>query len=336
MSSTGSGQDDLARVAELASETNEHVTHQHVVSKVLLKQFAMPTKKGSGLQVQPYDLRHLDRLLKTRAPRGLCQVENFVSYASGSLEAQWGEVERGLPYAFAAVKHGTALSDSRTDKVLRDLIALHYVRSQHYREVFHRVFDETYREQRRWLLTEGREILQVASWQRTGLYAPGPQALDLRADEVLRPTVEAYLNGALFRVRIEDNFRKARQFAAQSALQILEPEDGEFLIGDNPALTMRYEGDHLLYGMALGDSHTTVLPIGPRHALALAPANEYVRASKAAVDQINVLQIKAARRYVYTRPGSRLAELIRRVGRLWTADHVQQEAIQSLRNPDAG
>ncbi|MBB5109694.1 hypothetical protein [Streptomyces spectabilis] len=45
--------------------------------------------------------------------------------------------------------------------MLRDLIALHYVRSQHYREVFHRAFSETYREQRRWSLAEGREILHV-------------------------------------------------------------------------------------------------------------------------------------------------------------------------------
>lgn len=68
------------------------------------------------IQVQPYNLRRLDRLLKTRAPRGLCQVENFVSYASGSLEAQWGEIERELPHTFTAVKHRTALSDSCTDQ----------------------------------------------------------------------------------------------------------------------------------------------------------------------------------------------------------------------------
>ncbi|MFB7248975.1 DUF4238 domain-containing protein [Streptomyces populi] len=319
--STVAGSGDLNRIAELTPEASANVRHQHVISQVLLREFATPSKRVSGRHVQPYDLRHPERRLKTRAPRGVAQIENFVPFASASLEDTWGEVERELPDAFAAVKAGDAFNDPHIGTVLRDLIALHYVRSQHYRELFHRLFAETYQEQRRWLLTNGALRLQAAALERTGLYTTGPQGLAARADELLDVMMTTYRNGSLLRVRIEDNFGKARQLISRSPLEILEPEEGEFLIGDNPALTVRHHDDKLLYSMALGDAHSTVLPIGPRHMLALGPADRYAAAAKADVDRMNVLQIKASRRYVYTRPGSPLAPMIREVSHHWLADH---------------
>ncbi|MEU8789755.1 DUF4238 domain-containing protein [Streptomyces sp. NPDC048643] len=319
--STVAGSGDLARIAELTPQANANVRHQHVISQVLLREFAMPGKRVSGRHVQPYDLRHPERRLKTRAPRGVAQIENFVPFASASLEDLWGAVERELPNALDAVKAGDAFNDPHIGTVLRDLIALHYVRSQHYRELFHRLFVETYHEQRRWLLTDGAPRLQAAVLERTGLHTAGPQGLAARADEVLDVMMTTYHNGSLLRVRIEDSFGKARQFISRTPLEILEPEDGEFLIGDNPALTVRHRDDLLLYSMALGDAHSTVLPIGPRYMLALGPADRYATASKADVDRMNVLQIKASRRYVYTRPGSPLAPMIREVSHHWLADH---------------
>ncbi|MET8453935.1 DUF4238 domain-containing protein [Streptomyces sp. NPDC005209] len=321
---TTTGNQDMARIAELASQADRRVIRRHVISQVLLREFAAPAKRGCGLHVQPYDLQHPQRRLKGRAPRGVGQIENFVPYASASLEAQWGAVEQELPDVFTAVKRGNALGDPHIRTVLRDLVALHYVRSQHYRDLFHRVFAEAYQQRRGWLLTEGQELLRTASLHRTGLHTTGPQGIALRADQVLSPRLAAYRSGALLRVRIEDSFHKARELMAQWSLEILEPEDGEFLIGDNPALTVRYEGTNLLYSMALGDSHTTVLPIGPRHMIALGPADVHGRIPKHLVDHMNVLQLKAARRYAYTRPGSPLAALIREIGPHWIADHPLQ------------
>ncbi|MER7683080.1 DUF4238 domain-containing protein [Streptomyces sp. NPDC096934] len=326
---TGAGTGDLTRIAELAPQARANVAHQHVISQVLLREFATPAKRVSGLHVQPYDLRHPDRRLKTRSPRGVGQIEHFVPYASASLEARWGEIEQELPAAISAVKAGEALGDPHICAILRDMIALHYVRSQHYRELFHRIFAAFYQERRRWFLTEGVQVLQAASLERTGLHTTGPQGLAVRADEIMSSFTDFYRTGALFRVRIEDAFGKVRRLMAHSPLEILEPEEGEFLIGDNPALTVRQDGDSLLYSMALGDSHTTVLPIGPGHMLALAPADAYAPIPKAVVDRMNVLQIKAAHRYVYTRPGTPLAPMIREVSRHWVADHLQRNGPRS-------
>ncbi|WP_328842866.1 DUF4238 domain-containing protein [Streptomyces sp. NBC_00258] len=320
---TAPGRGDLEKIAELAAQADDQVVKQHTVSRALLREFAAPANRGCGWHVQPYDLNHPERRLKTRTPRGVGRIENFVSYASASLEALWGEVEQDLPDVFTAAKRGEALEDPHPRRVLQDLIALHYVRSQHYREVFHRVFAETYQEQLSWLLTEGRPLLERASVERTGLHTAGPQGLQLRADEVLGLTVGAYRNGALLRVRIEDSFAKTRQFVARMGLEILEAQESEFLIGDNPALTVRYEGNQLRYSMALGDAHSAVLPIGPRHMIALAATDAYGRIPAALVDRMNVLQIKAARQYVYTRPHSPLAALISEVAPQWIKEHPQ-------------
>ncbi|MET8412574.1 DUF4238 domain-containing protein [Streptomyces sp. NPDC005195] len=112
-------------------------------------------------------------------------------------------------------------------------------------------------------------------------------------------------------MRIEADFDRTRQLMAPYALEILEPEESEFLIGDNPALAVRREGDRLSSGMALQDAHTTVLPIGPHHMLALGKTSLQGCLTKSAVDKLNTLQIEAAREYVYTRPRSSLAAMIR-------------------------
>ncbi|NUK86281.1 DUF4238 domain-containing protein [Streptomyces lunaelactis] len=314
------GSEDLSRLAELASEAGNQVARQHVVSQVLLRQFATPVRHASGLQVQPYDLLYPERHCRTKPTRAVGWIKDFVPYASASLEALWAEVEQKLPPVFHAVPQGTALGDPHALAVLRDLIALHYVRSQHYRDTFHRIFKEAHAEQRRWLLAEGQQLLRAATLQRTGLDTPGRQALAVRADELLSTMVESYGNGSLLRVRIEDSFRTAREWVAGVGLEILQAEEGEFLIGDNPAMTLRTEDEQLIYGMALGDAHTAVLPLGPRHTLALGAADGAGSVPRAWVDRMNVLQVKTARRRVFTRPGSPLRRFIGQLIPQWQAD----------------
>jgi hypothetical protein len=145
---TGPGSRDPERIAELTPQASENVTGQHIVSKVLLREWAAAVKHTTVEHVQPYNLQHPERRLNTRPPRGIGKIENFVPWASTSLEIKWGLVERELPNALAAVKAGTALEEPGTAGILRDLIALHYIRSHHYREAFNRV--RTSRGRRSW------------------------------------------------------------------------------------------------------------------------------------------------------------------------------------------
>ncbi|MFF2128713.1 DUF4238 domain-containing protein [Streptomyces olivochromogenes] len=305
-----SGRDDLKRIAELAPEADARVRRQHVISQVLLSQFATPIRRTAGRHVQPHDLHHPQRLPKPRTPRGVGFIEHFVPYASASLEQTWAQVEQHLPEAFAAVSAGTALDDPDMVDRLRDLIALHWARSQHYRDLHQAIFHTFYQERFRRFLNEDQVLLQLAAWEKTGLLITGREGLALHAERVMAPMVNAYESGALLRVRIEASFAKIRNLLDGLALQILRPGEGEFLIGDTPAVTVRRDGPMVSYNMAFGDCHTIVLPISPAYVLSIGPEPAYLSVPRAQVDELNTLQIRAARRYVYTRPGSTLRPFI--------------------------
>ncbi|MFH9016390.1 DUF4238 domain-containing protein [Streptomyces sp. NPDC017943] len=82
----------------------------------------------------------------------------------------------------------------------------------------------------------------------------------------------------------------------------LRSESGQFLIWDNPALTVRTNATPWLCNMAIGDAHSVVLPIGPRLLLALGRRNIVGTIPRATVNQLNTVQVLAADRYVYMHP----------------------------------
>ncbi|MFF0189059.1 DUF4238 domain-containing protein [Streptomyces sp. NPDC005244] len=313
VTSTGSGSADPDRIAQLMSQAGQNVTDQHLVSQVLLREWTTPVQHAPVAHLQPYDLQSPGRQLKTRPPRGVGWIKNFVPWASASLEAKWGTVEQNLPDVLAQVKAGKALEDRRATGILRDLIALHYIRSHYFREAFNRVFTDFVPRRRQWLIEERPHLLTIAFEQHTGRAPSGPEDLEAIADEIFSPMIGQYQDGSLLRVRIDASFEQARQLMSRYELQIVEPLQSEFLIGDNPALTLRRAGDNILHSMALHDSRTTVLPIGPHHMLALGDTSFHALVSKSAVDTMNMLQIEAARRYVYARPGSQLDPIIEEV-----------------------
>lgn len=94
----------------------------------------MPEPKGSSRQLLPFDLHNPGRVHK-RMPSRCGWVENFVTVDSPSVEALWGDVERRVPAALAAVHAGTPFTDPLHVAALRDLVVLHYIRSLHYRNV---------------------------------------------------------------------------------------------------------------------------------------------------------------------------------------------------------
>ncbi|MFF4054868.1 hypothetical protein ACFYZ8_09360 [Streptomyces sp. NPDC001668] len=84
-------------------------------------------------------------------------------------------------------------------------------------------------------------------------------------------------------------FHKVRAMASTWRLEVLMPETGQFLIGDNPAVTIRREGTNVSYGVAFGVANTLVLPIGPGHLLALGPENVMGTVSRSVVDELNTV-----------------------------------------------
>jgi hypothetical protein len=78
-------------------------------------------------------------------------------------------------------------------------MALHFIRSQHYRETMNEIITSQIAETRRWLLQEGVRLLEQDTLRRTRLRIAGPEGFAARADELLRHWTGAHRSRALFR-----------------------------------------------------------------------------------------------------------------------------------------
>ncbi|MGW0315621.1 DUF4238 domain-containing protein [Streptomyces flavidovirens] len=288
--------------------TAQQTSRQHLISQVLLKQFTMPGPKGSGWQLRPFDLRNPGRLHKLKSTRACGWTENFVAFDSASAEELWCAVERRTPAALSAVHAGTPFTDPLHMAALRDLVVLHYVRSHHYRNVHTGALERSRAGLVGKLIRNYPEQLRREALRATGLHLSGSRSLSAFAERLIERSsvIRDHESGKLFRTSIEDTFYKVRAMASTWRLEVPVSETSQFLIGDNPAVTICTKGSATTYGMALGDAQTLVLPIGPRHLLALGPMNVMSTVPQALVDRLNAVQIHAADRYVYMHPKSGL------------------------------
>ena len=112
---------------------------------------------------------------------------------------------------------------------------------------------------------------------------------------------------------VESLYLQARARTEAAGLEIVTPRDGEFLIGDVPALTVRagHAGVGVLGGIALADAQTVFLPLGPRHAASLGRAGKIIQLTPGQVAEVNTWQLKGAIDYVYLRPASPLMDMVR-------------------------
>jgi hypothetical protein len=169
------------------------------------------------------------------------------------------------------------------------------------------------------------EPLRREALRQTGLHLAGPGSLEAFAERLVEQSevTQDFGTGALFRTSIESMFYKVRDRASKWHLEVLTPESGQFLVGDNPAVSVRTNTTPWSYNMAFDDAHSIVLPITPRHLLALGRKNIVGTIPRALMDRINTVQILAADRYVYMHPRStRLETFARETARRWRADRM--------------
>lgn len=275
--------------------------------------------------MRPVDVRYPERLNKLKSTRACGWADTFVAYDSPSAEDLWNSVERRAPAAFEAVHAGTPFADPLHVEALRDLIVLHYVRSHRYRDVYTTAFETVRVKARSELGGRFSEPLRREALRQTGLHLAGAGALDAFAERLVEQSevTQDFGTGALFRTSIERDFNKVRAMASKWHLEVLTPESGRFLVGDNPAVTVRTDSTPWSYNMAVGDAHSIVLPITPRHLLALGRKNAVGTIPRALTDKINTVQILAADHYVYMHPRStRLETFARETAKRWRADRV--------------
>ena len=301
----------------LAAQASLAVHKQHLVSGVLLGQFAAPIGQRGAPQVYSLNLEYPHAKLQGRGLEtcGKAPIADFVKFASQSLEQVWWRVENDADATFAAVHADSALQPEHLDR-LRDLIAVHHARSIQYYAVF---------EDSRLRASQGAHrfwqqfpaVLDAIAASRLGL--PGGADSRERAFQELSRRINDWIAaGALFRVMMESRYRRTRQWLGGLGVEILTPSRGEFVVGDIPALTVRKglpsAGVNGGIGYAFADA--IILPIAPDYLIRVVDGpSRYAEIDNEEVHELNAWQVRGAFSHVYLRPGSGLEEYVRSVDR---------------------
>jgi hypothetical protein len=318
------------RMHRVAAQATVAVHTQHLVSGVLLGQFAAPIGQGGAPQVYALNLEYPYAKLKGRGLEtcGTAPVKDFVKFESGSLEKVWARVENDADAEFTAVRNGSALQPGHLDW-LRDLIAIHHARSIQYYTVFEDSLQNAHQVAHRFW-QHYPEVLDTIASSRLGL-AADEASRDRAVQELLRRLSKQIEDGVLFRVMMEYRYRRTRYLLRGLGVEILTPSRGEFVIGDIPALTvckgMPQAGVSAGVGYAVADA--IVLPIAPDFLLRVVDGpSRYAPADSEEVAELNAWQVRGAFSYVYFRPGSGLEHEIRSVDRPRPSQGIYRDFYQ--------
>jgi len=274
------------------------VPEQHTVSQVLMRRFVRDTPNGRGVRAYSFDSGLLDR---PRNPRSVGKLTNFVKIDSEATERLWNQTETKMRAALDAAQTQAIFKQPEHVQTIKEAIALHFARSLEVLESHRRLWTmslENFRNQ------PGLESLFV---ERFGLFPPSDRvAREVMAKELTEETRQLYESGMIFRLRVVDLFEQVLDVARNSALQIVRPEKGEFLIGDSPAFTIDPAGKRvgILGGVPFLNATTVVLPLGPERLAALHKVDQWGVAPKRLVDALNGMQVQKAQGHVYFRPGA--------------------------------
>jgi hypothetical protein len=276
----------------------------HLVSEVVSRRFL--------------DDRHLlTRLtLATRSTKnvgvdGFGRAEQIYPKDPLAFEALWKGTEDRLPEAFAAVEDGSVFGDERLVVLLKDCLAFHLARGLTVARVHRRVVQEDR------AAIVGR--LATRPWvdetfrrRHSGLWPGGPEGREMVAAELIDEALTQLAASSFTPDRMVALFERAQPLVRGASLEIGVAQEGEFLIGDTPAVSLRagYPGVGPLEGVPWDRATTIVMPIGRRHVIWLAREEGFVDVERLAVDYLNGVQVAAAERAVAWHPSAPLGPFV--------------------------
>jgi hypothetical protein len=297
------------RINELRAHEHDNVERQHVVSRVILMRFTDSTTR----LVQPVSVTDPNAPNLPIGPRGVGWVKDFVPFASASAERLWALTEDRLPRALRPCDRDQVHSDPAAVDVLRDTLALHYVRNPTSRVIHERIYHQARAEVEHRLPHHPGYVGEFRR-QFFGLFPAGPEAAGMLLDRVVQDWDVDYESGLLFRHMVERIFGRSREVLSSIPIEVVRPASAEFLIGDSPVIVLDRQGRNgPIEGVALGDGDQILMPVGPHMMIACGPADATGVAPQDLVYALNSWQIRAAREQVFMRPGSDLEALVREV-----------------------
>jgi hypothetical protein len=277
---------------------------QHLVSKVLLKQFADP-------HLQVLDVTTGE--VFAGSPESAGWQRNFIAHEAAEAERRWGEIEARVPAVLAALSGRQQLDDDIID-TLKDAFALHWARGAVLKVIHAELIGPHLREHPELVV----HVTDEDFYDRYVLYPAGPGALEVMQHEVLDRALELHDQDEFFAERVHDNFDLMRRNLDDMRMDVGIPDEGEFLISDRPATTKQHGHDGVgpLQGVPWLEADAAVMPLAP--SLQIAPADGpggYSDIPLAGVRELNRLQVVGAGRHIYMRPGSGLLDEAKDVAR---------------------
>lgn len=313
--------DPYARIQQIRARTREaglNMRDQHTITQALLRRFTR-TVPNNRWQLLKIDLRHEPVRSHFAAPKVCGVFPEFVPYASFSLENYWCRIETGFHAAFAAVDDGTVFACDDHLSAVRDMVALHFVRSPQMK----RLHDETFRDglemQKAVWRRDPRELRRIyLEYQKqAGIHSAGDEAIEDILELRYKEAIDQAANGALIRERLVDMYEKVRTVLDRFAVEILTPAAGEFLIGEVPVVVTNAGNDGLAAARSGGarlEDDVLILPLGRNHLARLHCGRRcgYRSIPAGEVEEANVMQIRATQEYVFAHPDSALELLVAR------------------------
>lgn len=261
------------------------MTRQHVVSQVVLRRFA----DGEN-QLSVFD-RLVGRVVR-KGPAGVAYVENLVAHEPESSEHLWKTVEDRVPELFRSLESGQLPIDGRVVDLGKDLIALHWARSHTLLAIWNDLIPKKLNLLTERLLTNFTP--EEAFLSLTGFYPPdGDASRAYVVDYIAEHWEQQFSDGTLFRERLEFNYQKARDLASSLSLQVAEAVEGQFVIGDNPALTVHLDSRRVgpLQGVYWDLADAILMPLDPRFCLGLGAEPGWIKCNKSQVLKLNSVQV---------------------------------------------
>ncbi len=238
-------------------------------------------------------------------------MEDLITEDAESSERLWNTVERKLSHPFTLLDQGVILEPGNTRHLdaLKECLALHFARSPVLVDIMKKSQPHFVSQAAEGVLkhyTPGQALKAM-----TGFYVPNSAAYD-----VFRQKVDAEFTAELHKTLLAKTFEKNFQIALSKVeamgLEVCVSTGSELIVGDCPVVTWDKgtDGVGVQNGVSWGKASAIFMPLGPRHIVALSKSSSYRKLTEAEVAKLNKLQVQQARKQIYSRPGSGIAELI--------------------------
>lgn len=218
-----------------------------------------------------------------------------------------------MPTAIAAAQAGELFRYSDLVDIIRKGIALHYARSFDVKETYDTFSGDFLAAKEADYRSNPALIEHLHQLKTKSAATPTPAEREAIIKEFLAGPAHLRDSGIMFRYRVVHYFKSASTHIGDVGLELLRaPAGSEFVIGDVPVITTDKTGHQrgIAAGVPIGSARVVVMPLSPTLSVALARTNRDEVIPAGAVERLNLWQIEAAKRGVFTRKGSPLLEWI--------------------------